>query len=180
MEIRSKEISIVPVGQLKMKTNNRNKHPDSQIDALAKHFAYQGFRNPLIVSNQSGEIVCGNGRFLAAKKAGIKELPVIFQDFDNPDQEYAYHVADNGLSLWSELDMSGINQDMLGLGPDFDVDLLGINGFLIDLSEIEEQEPEEEETKEKLKFIICPHCEQKFEQGQALTIKDGFRSVLDE
>lgn len=148
MEIRSKEISIVPVGQLKMKTNNRNKHPDSQIDALAKHFAYQGFRNPLIVSNQSGEIVCGNGRFLAARKAGLKELPVIFQDFDNPDQEYAYHVADNGLSLWSELDLSGINQDMLDLGPDFDIDLLGIKDFVVEPAEKFEPQADEDEVPE--------------------------------
>lgn len=155
VEIKSKEIKIVPIKELKAKKANRNKHPKEQIEMLAKHFEYQGFRNPIIVSNQSGEIVCGHGRLDAAKKAGLKEVPVIYQDFESPEQEYAYHVADNGLGLWSELDMSGINMDIGDLGPDFDIDLLGIKNFTIDVAE-----QELDETTQKLqddmnkKYII--------------------------
>lgn len=154
MENKAREITLVPISQLKPRPNNRNKHSKEQIDELAKHFAYQGFRNPLIVSNQSGNIVCGHGRFLAAKKAGLKELPVIFQDFDSPEKEYAYHIADNGLSLWAELDLSGINLDLPDLGPDFNIDMLGIKDFKLDPSEIgqcnEDEIPEKVEPKSNL------------------------------
>lgn len=155
MKIQANEIKIVSVKDLKLKKGNRNKHPKDQLEMLAKHFAYQGFRNPLIVSNQSGEVVCGNGRLMAAKKAGLKELPVIYQDFETPEMEYSYHVADNGLGLWSELDFSGINADIGDLGPDFDIDMLGLKNFSIDVADKEElcdadEVPEHVEPKAKL------------------------------
>lgn len=132
IEIKASKIVLVPINKLKRKANNRNHHPQEQIEALAEHFKYQGFRNPIIVSNQSGEIVSGNGRYLAAIRAGLKELPVVYQDFESPEQEYAYHVADNGLNLWSELDFSGINADIPDLGPDFDIAMLGLKDFEIE------------------------------------------------
>lgn len=150
MIIQSKEITLVPLKKLKAKKNNRNKHPQAQIEMLAKHLKYQGFRNPIIVSNQTGEIVCGHGRFEAAKMAGFKEVPVIYQDFESTDQEYSYHVADNGLSLWSELDLSGINNDLQNLGPDFDIDLLGIRGFILEPAEKLKPQCDEDELPEKV------------------------------
>lgn len=148
MIVQSKEIKLVSLKKLKPKSKNRNKHPQAQIEMLAKHLKYQGFRNPIIVSNQSGEIVCGHGRFEAAKMAGFKEVPVIYQDFESQDQEYSYHVADNGLSLWSELDLSGINNDLQDLGPDYDIDLLGIRGFILEPAEKLEPQCDEDEVPE--------------------------------
>ena len=164
MDIKSKEIKIVKIKDLKRKKNNRNHHPQDQIDRLADLIKYHGFRNPVIVSNQSGEIVAGNGRFLAAIRAGLKEVPVIFQDFDNPEAEYSYHVADNGISLWSELDMSAINNDVADLGPDFNVDMLGIFNFTIDISE-KNFDPASESDQGKLDQKTkheCPECGHEF------------------
>lgn len=155
MEIKAKQIDLVKVKDLKRKKNNRNHHPQEQIEALVEHYKYQGFRNPLIVSNQSGEVVCGNGRLLAAIRAGLKEVPVIYQDFDNSDQEYAYHVADNGLSLWAELDLAGINEDLADLGPDFNIDMLGIKDFVLDVSEIDLPELKTEEPGfQQITFVL--------------------------
>lgn len=158
MEIKSKEIKIVPVKSLSVRKKNRNHHPQDQIEMLAEHFKYQGFRNPLIISNQSGEIVCGNGRLLAAIRAGLKEVPVIYQDFDSDAQEYAYHVADNGLNLWSELDIAGINADLPDLGPNFDIDSLGLKNFTLDFNDKEfDPNSDDEETDDK-KVKRCPNC----------------------
>ena len=135
MEIKAKDIKIVPVAELRVNKANRNKHPPEQIDRLAKIIEYQGFRSPVIVSNLSGLVVAGHGRLLAAKKLGIAQVPVIYQDFENSDQEYAASIADNSVASWSELDLSGINLDLGDLGPDFDIDLLGIKGFTIDVAD---------------------------------------------
>lgn len=137
MEIKSTEIKIMPIGEIKPTPNNRNKHPQEQIDRLAEIIKYQGFRDALIVSNQSGFLVSGNGRLEAAKLAGLTHVPVSFQDFDSPEQEYAAAISLNSISLWAELDLAGINADMPDLGPDFDINLLGIKDFTIDPSEIE-------------------------------------------
>ena len=136
-EIKIKDIQIVPIDELKPNKNNRNSHPQEQIEMLAKHYEFHGMRTPLIVSNQSGVIVAGNGRYLAAIRAGLKELPVSYQDFDTPEAEYSFGIADNGLSAWGELDLANINTDIIDLGPDFDLDMLGIKDFVLDVSEIE-------------------------------------------
>ena len=130
--LRSKDVRIVSVDEIRPNERNRNSHPPEQIDRLCKIIEYQGFRTPLIVSNQSGKLVSGHGRLLAAKKLGLKELPVLFQDFESSDQEMAAGISDNAVSAWAELDLSGINLDLGDLGPDFDIDLLGIEDFVIE------------------------------------------------
>ncbi len=160
MDIKSKEIQIVKTSDIKMRKNNRNKHGQDQIERLAELFKYHGFRNPIIVSNQSGEIVAGNGRYLAALRAGLKEIPVIYQDFDSMEQEYSYHVSDNGISAWADLDLSGINADLEFLGPDFDIDMLGIHNFTLDLAEKSFDPSLDDEPEEKTEKT-CPHCGEK-------------------
>jgi hypothetical protein len=67
----------------------------------------------------------------------------MFQDFENEAQEYAYLTSDNAIALWSELDLSYVNAEMLDLGPDFDIDLLGIKDFSIEPAEKYESKNEE-------------------------------------
>lgn len=135
VKIKIDSIKLVPTKDLKQNPKNRNHHPQDQIEELARHYSVHGMRTPIIVSNQTKHIVSGNGRYLAALRAGLDQVPVSYQDFDSPEMEYAFGVADNGLSLWSELDMAGINNDLSDLGPDFNIDDLGIKDFTLDVSE---------------------------------------------
>jgi DNA modification methylase len=114
---------------------NRNKHSDEQIERLAKLYGYHGVRHPIIVSSLSGCIVAGHGRKLAAIKAGIPEMPVVFQSFADEQAEYAFIQADNAIALWADLDLAGINSDLGDLGPDFDLEMLGIEDFTLDIAE---------------------------------------------
>lgn len=132
MEIRSKEIQLVDTSRLVLNPKNNNKHPPEQIERLAKLIQFQGFRNPVVVSNRTGFVVAGHGRIEAAKKIGMNLVPVMYQDFENEAQEYAYLTSDNAIASWAELDLSAVNTEMLDLGPDFDVDLLGIKDFVIE------------------------------------------------
>jgi hypothetical protein len=153
MEIKSKDITVTPIGKLVFNPKNNNKHPKEQIDRLAQLIEYQGFRNPIVVSTRTGFVVAGHGRIEAAKKLGIKEVPVMFQDFENEAQEYAYLTSDNAIALWAELDLSKVNIEMLDLGPDFDIDLLGIEKFTIEPLEKFEMEDELRDDLNR-KFIL--------------------------
>lgn len=133
MEIKSKEIRIVDIDLLVENPKNNNVHPDDQIERLAKLIKHTGFRNPLVVSNRSGFVLCGHGRISAAKKAGLKELPVIYQDFNDEAEEYAYMTADNAIHNWSSIDLSKVNMEILEFGPEFDVELMGIKNFEIEI-----------------------------------------------
>lgn len=122
---------------------NNNKHSEEQIDRLAKLIDFNGFRNPVIVSNRSGFVIAGHGRLMAAKKIGMSLVPVMYQEFDSEAQEYAYLTSDNAIASWSDLDLSMVNTEMLDLGPDFDIDMLGIKDFVIE--PIEKFEPQGDE-----------------------------------
>ena len=135
INIYCKYDELVNPKALKNHPKNRNKHGQDQIDRLAELYQYHGIRHPIIVSKLSGCIVAGHGRKLAALRAGIKEMPVVYQDFESSEAEYAFIQADNAIALWAELDLSGINTDLAGLGPDFNIDMLGIRDFKLDLNE---------------------------------------------
>lgn len=143
MKVKAESITMVDPKQLILNPKNNNKHPKEQIDRLVKLIEFQGFRNPVIVSNRTGFVVAGHGRIEAAKKLRLKEVPVIYQDFTDEAQEYAYLTSDNAIASWAELDLSMVNQEMLDLGPDFDIDMLGIKDFVVE--PIEKFEPQADE-----------------------------------
>jgi hypothetical protein len=135
--VHCKYDELVSVGKLKPFEKNRNKHSPEQIERLAKLLGYQGIRAPIVVSKLSGCIVKGHGTLAAIKENGWKQAPVVFQEFADSDQEYSYVQSDNAIAEWAELDLSGINSDIGDLGPEFDVDMLGIKDFLLDPAEKE-------------------------------------------
>lgn len=136
-KIESKDIQLVDTSKLVLNPKNMNSHPKEQIERLQKLIEFNGFRNPVIVSNRTGFVVAGHGRIEAARNMGMALVPVMYQDFDNEAQEYAYMVSDNAIASWSELDLSAVNTEMLDLGPDFDIDMLGIKDFVIEPAEID-------------------------------------------
>lgn len=149
---------LIDPQSLKNHPKNRNKHGQDQIERLAELYEYQGIRHPIVVSKLSGFIVAGHGRKLAAIRAGIKEMPVVYQDFESSEQEYAFIQSDNAVALWAELDLSGINEDIADLGPDFNVDMLGIFNFTIDMAEKDFNPDDDSQDGESKSQKTCPHC----------------------
>lgn len=163
IKIRGVEIELVSLNQIKLNPVNRNKHSKEQIDQLCKIIKYQGFRTPGTISNRSGLLIAGEGRYLAAKKLKMTHMPIMRQDFDDEEQEYAHGIADNALQMQAELDMSAINADLANLGPDFDLDNLGFKDFVLDVSEKESAEalnPDSITTE----FIVAVYCGNEHEQ----------------
>lgn len=150
-QIDPSKIKNVPIREVKPNPKNRNIHSDAQIERLCTLIEYQGFRVPIIISNLSGYIAAGHGRLLAAKKLKLKEVPVIYQDFESEEQEYLFGVSDNAIGAWAELDLSGINSDIANLGPDLDLELLGIKDFTLDIAEKLEPGCDEDEVPEACK-----------------------------
>lgn len=161
MKINCEYTRLVPVDELKQNPKNPNFHGDVQIERLAKILEYQGFRAPIKVSNQSGLITAGHGRLLAALKLGLKEVPVSFQEYESEEQEYADLVADNAIASWSDLDLSKINMELESLGPDFDLDVLGLKKFTVEPLDIDYSEKNKEIKTDEFGSDLthlCPKC----------------------
>jgi len=162
MNIHCKYDSLAEVGSLKPHPKNRNKHPEEQIERLAKILKYQGVRAPIVVSNRSKRIVKGHGTLQAIKANQWEKAPVVYQDFEGDDQEWLFVQSDNAIAMWAELDLKEINADLSDLGP-FDIDLIGIKDFTVTPEEKElgdeEATPEVRETNIKLGdlFVLGDH-----------------------
>lgn len=139
VEIHCKYDQLIPLDNIVLNPKNRNIHPTSQIDRLSKLLQYWGFRHPLIVSKNSNILLAGHGRFMAAKKLGLKEVPVDYQVFNSPEEEDQWAISDNAISSWAELDFSAINNDIGEWGPEFNLELLGIENFTVDVADKKEE-----------------------------------------
>jgi hypothetical protein len=128
MEIRAKEIKIEPIEKIVPNPKNANVHSEEQLERLSKLVDFQGFRVPLIVSNRTGFLVAGHGRLEMAKRNNIKELPVIYQDFESEAQEYAFLISDNEIARWAELDKKSVYDNLAELS-ELNIEMLGIEEF---------------------------------------------------
>ena len=106
---------------------NPNKHGDKQIALLAKIIRNQGWRNPIVVSADSGFIVAGHGRLMAAKVLNVEQVPVDYQPFDNEAEEYAHLIADNRIAELAEADKSELAKLVRELEDKIDLDLTGFD-----------------------------------------------------
>ncbi len=138
---------------------NPNKHPEAQIERLAKIIDYQGQRTPIVISKRSGFMTKGHGRLLAIKHLGWSQIAVDFQDYENEAQEYADMVADNAIAEWSTQDNEMINTEIIDFGPEFDLDNLGMKFDFtkLDLMNDDEDENESEETEKLTLEIKLPN-----------------------
>jgi len=106
IDIHCKYDELVEPGKLKPHPANPNRHPESQINLLARIMSEHGIRWPISVSNRSGFIVSGHGRLMAAQALELDKFPVVYQDFKSESEELAVLVADNKIAELAETDGS--------------------------------------------------------------------------
>ena len=153
-EIKAREITLVSVFELIHYDKNMNKHSDAQIKRLQELIKYQGFRTPLIVQKGTNIVASGNGRLIAAKALGIQKVPVIYQEFENEAQLYAFCVSDNAIQEWSELDLVMINNEILNF-DDFNIENLGLQNFnILEMASDDEIDDENLDEEKDKKFIL--------------------------
>lgn len=96
--------AIVDPKALEPNPDNPNKHPAEQRRLYAKILLHQGWRKALVVSKQSKRLVTGHGAWETAIEQGWSQVPVDYQDFAAPADEYAHMLADNRLPQLAQMD----------------------------------------------------------------------------
>jgi len=146
---------------------NRNTHPKGQIDLLGKIISAQGWRNAIVVSNQTGYITKGHGRLLAAQDQGLVKCPVDYQDYADEATEWADLIADNKIAELAIMDNAALKDDLIELDTfNMDMDLTGfcqdeLQDFICEVND----PPPDTESKNGLTPVSCPKCGHEFTIG---------------
>lgn len=116
---------------------NSRKIPERAIDKVAASIKEFGFRQAIVV-DKDGVIICGHTRLLAAKKLGLKQVPVHVAENLTPAQVKAYRLMDNRSHEETDWDLELLGPELEELQAlDFDLELTGfdpaeIEDFLAD------------------------------------------------
>jgi len=122
-----KHIELWLIDKLIPFARNPRTHSDAQIAQIAASIAEFGFNSPILVDSNAG-IIAGPGRLLAARKLGLKEVPVIVLDHLTEAQKRAYVIADNQLALNAGWDEELLRLELATLaGEAFDINLIGFD-----------------------------------------------------
>src|SRR5258708_22246566 len=120
-----KHIELWLIDKLIPFSRNPRTHSNAQIAQIAASIESFGFNNPILVDTSAG-IIAGHGRLLAARKLGLKEVPVIVLDHLSEAQKRAYIIADNQLALNAGWDEELLRVELAALqAEDFNVNLIG-------------------------------------------------------
>ncbi len=121
-----------PLTDLVPFANNARTHSEAQVAQIASSIREFGFNNPVLVDGANG-IIAGHGRVLAARKLGLRDVPVIELSHLSETQKRAYILADNRLAEMAGWDKELLALELTDLG-DLGVDLgdLGFDGAELD------------------------------------------------
>lgn len=105
---------------------NAKKHPDIQIEKLARSIKKFGFSSPIVVWS-NGEIIAGHGRRLASLKLGLTKVPVVVRSDLSKAEADAMRLADNRVAS-TEYDQEMVQEELRRLNElimteDIDLDL---------------------------------------------------------
>lgn len=126
IEIRD-QVERRPTSSLVPYARNSRTHSNEQIDQLVESMREWGWTTPILV-DETGSIIAGHGRVIAAQRLGLPEVPVIVARGWTDAQRRAYVIADNKLALnagWDEDILAAELGDLRGLG--FNLDLTGFD-----------------------------------------------------
>ena len=106
---------------------NSRTHSDAQVAQIAASIKEFGFTNPVLI-DETGSIIAGHGRVMAARKLAIADIPSIRLIHLTEAQKKAYVIADNKLALnagWDDEMLAVELTDLKDMG--FDLDLTGFS-----------------------------------------------------
>lgn len=109
---------------------NSRTHSDEQIGQIAASIKEWGWTTPVLV-DESGSIIAGHGRTLAAQRLKMTEVPVIVAEGWSDAKKRAYIIADNKLAL-----NAGWDNELLAL----EIGELGDLGFDLELTGFTDEE----------------------------------------
>lgn len=104
------DVKLWKIGDVKPYEKNPRRN-DSAVDAVAASIQEFGWKQPIVV-DKDGIIIAGHTRYKAAKKLGMKDVPVVVADDLTEEQVKAYRLADNKTGELAGWDFSALEEEL--------------------------------------------------------------------
>lgn len=115
-------IELWPLERLRPYAKNARTHSEAQVDKICASIMAYGFNNPILVDEDDG-IVAGHGRYAAATKLDMAQVPVISLSHLTPAQRRAYVLADNRTFEDGGWDTAILAEELAALAADDEIDM---------------------------------------------------------
>lgn len=118
-------IEYLPLGSLKPDPRNPRTHSKKQVQQIADSIDSSGYFNPILIE-EDDVIICGHGRYRAAKMRALERVPVIRLGRLTSAAKRALRIADNKIAMnagWDvdllrveleEIQAEGLNLELTG------------------------------------------------------------------
>ena len=125
------KIEKVKIDKLIPYARNSRTHSDEQVSQIAASIKHWGWTTPVLI-DETGELIAGHGRVMAARKLGIEEIPTMTAIGWSKADKQAYVLADNQLPQNAGWDMDLLSVEMKDLDAEgFDLSLMGFNDDML-------------------------------------------------
>ncbi len=126
------KIEMWAVERITPYARNARQIPPEAVDKVASSIREFSFRQPIVVDAQ-GVIICGHTRLLAARKLGMREVPVHVAANLTPTQVRAYRLLDNRSHEETKWDSDLLAFELVELK---DLDECSLNNYTMKTSSI--------------------------------------------
>ena len=129
------QVTYRPVSDLRPDPRNARTHSKRQIKQIVASIREFGFVNPILIDPE-GHIIAGHGRLIAAKAAGLAEVPTIHIAGLTEAQKCALRIADNKIALGAAWDPEILKVELAELGSleiEFDLSVTGFSTGELDI-----------------------------------------------
>lgn len=129
------DIVNLKIKDLKPYEKNPRKN-DGAVDYVANSIKEFGFKVPIVV-DKDNVIVAGHTRYKAAKKLGLKEVPVIVANDLTEEQVKAFRLADNKVGEFADWDIDLLGEELSDI-LDIDMEDFGFSFSEQDVEVVED------------------------------------------
>ena len=147
------QIEIININDIKEYEYNAKIHTDEQIEQIVTSIERYGNNDPIAI-DENNAIIEGHGRFLALKRLGVEEVPVIKLKHLTEEQKREYILVHNKLTMNTDFDLEILEQELEKI--EYNMAIFDFEVFEEFFEELEEklEELDDEPTDETVKLTI--------------------------
>lgn len=105
------QIIEIDINDIKQYKNNAKIHTKKQIEQIVKSIERYGNNDPIAI-DENNTIIEGHGRYLALKKLGYTEVPVIRLEHLTEEQKREYILVHNKLTMNTDFDLETLKSEL--------------------------------------------------------------------